>query len=133
MSSTDSSSLWGPETPFTISVPEEKLENLRKKLELVDFPDELNDAGWDYGAPLQDIQRLVNHWKTGFDWRAQEKKLNEDLPAQFTRDIKVEGFGLLNIHYVHMPSKTAGAIPLLFCHGCEFLPFVIWLYADKHS
>jgi hypothetical protein len=36
----------------------------------------------------------------------------------FTRDIQVEGFGVLNIHYVHQRSQVQGAIPLLFVHGC---------------
>jgi hypothetical protein len=36
----------------------------------------------------------------------------------FTRDIEVEGFGVLNIHYVHQRSKVKSAIPLLFVHGC---------------
>ena len=38
----------------------------------------------------------------------------------FTRDIKVEGFGVLNIHYVHRRSDVGSAIPLLFVHGCTW-------------
>jgi len=38
-------------TPYKISVPEERLEKLKQKLQLVDFPGELDDAGWTYGAP----------------------------------------------------------------------------------
>ncbi|PBK97920.1 alpha/beta-hydrolase [Armillaria gallica] len=104
------------ETPFSISVPDEKLELLRKKLELVTLPDELEDSGWKYGVPLGDIKRLVARWKDGFDWRVQEAILNEELP-QFTRDIQVQGHGVLNIHYVHQKSPIADAIPLLFMHG----------------
>ncbi|TFK73181.1 alpha/beta-hydrolase [Pluteus cervinus] len=52
----------------------------------------------------------------GFDWRAQEADLNLWL-TQFTRDIEVDGYGTLNIHYVHHKSKVANAIPLLFVHG----------------
>ncbi len=105
------------ETPFSISVPDEKLELLRKKLELVTLPDELEDSGWKYGVPLGDIKRLVARWKDGFDWRVQEAILNEELP-QFTRDIQVQGHGALNIHYVHQKSPIVDAIPLLFMHGC---------------
>lgn len=104
------------ETPFTVAVPDEDLELLKRKLDLVRFPDELEDADWDYGVPLSDIKRLVAHWKDGFDWRASEAKINT-LP-QFTRDIEVKGFGTLNIHYVHQKSQLENAIPLLFCHGC---------------
>ncbi|SJL07287.1 related to epoxide hydrolase [Armillaria ostoyae] len=104
------------ETPFSISIPDEKLELLRKKLELTTLPDELEDSGWKYGVPLGDIKRLVARWKDGFDWRAQEAILNEELP-QFTRDIQVQGHGTLNIHYVHQKSPVVDAIPLLFIHG----------------
>ncbi|KAK0209491.1 Alpha/Beta hydrolase protein [Armillaria fumosa] len=104
------------ETPFKISIPDEKLELLQRKLALVTFPDELEGSGTKYGAPLKDIQRLVARWKDGFDWRAQEADLNAELP-QFTRDIEVENFGILNIHYVHKKSEVEGAVPLLFVHG----------------
>ncbi|KAK0221191.1 Alpha/Beta hydrolase protein [Armillaria nabsnona] len=105
-----------PQSPFEISIPEDKLKLLQQKLALVTFPDELEDSGTKYGAPLKDIQRLVARWKDGFDWRAQEAALNAELP-QFTRDIEVESFGVLNIHYVHKKSEIEGAVPLLFVHG----------------
>ncbi|KAI0330189.1 alpha/beta-hydrolase [Cubamyces sp. BRFM 1775] len=103
------------EQPFTLSVSDADLELLREKLELARLPDELEGAGWDYGAPLADIQRLLSHWKGAYDWRKSEAEINK-LPM-FTRDIDVEGFGTLNIHYVHQKSDAANAIPLLFVHG----------------
>ncbi|VDB86668.1 unnamed protein product [Peniophora sp. CBMAI 1063] len=104
------------EKPFAISVPDCQLELLQKKLELTRLPDELEGAGWDYGAPRADIERLLRRWKSGYDWRTEEAALNKELPM-FTRDISVEGHGALNVHYVHQKSTTAGAIPLLFVHG----------------
>jgi hypothetical protein len=111
------------EAPFTIAIPDNDLEFLRKKLELTRLPDELEEAGHEYGAPLADVQRLAKYWQDEYlpKWREHEAKLNEDLP-QFTRDIEVEGFGTLNIHYVHKKSEVADAIPLLFVHGCEWSP-----------
>ncbi|KAJ7282426.1 Alpha/Beta hydrolase protein [Mycena rebaudengoi] len=79
------------ESPFSISISSEQLDNLGRKLHLTKLPDELQDADWDYGAPLTDIRRLVDRWKSGFDWRKHEAALNMELP-QFTRDIAVEGF-----------------------------------------
>ncbi|KAJ6471629.1 Alpha/Beta hydrolase protein [Mycena vitilis] len=104
------------ETPFRISVSDEQLNSLKQRLELTTFPDELVDAGWSYGAPLADVKRLVARWKDGYDWRKHEALLNAELP-QFTRDITVDGFGALNIHYVHRRSELETAIPLLFVHG----------------
>jgi hypothetical protein len=109
-----------PEKAFKIAIPDSDLTRLHQKLELATFPDELADAAWDYGAPLADIQRLVARWKEGYDWRKYEAQINDELP-QFTRDIDVEGFGTLNVHYVHKQSDVADAVPLLFVHGCQFI------------
>jgi hypothetical protein len=107
-------------TPFKIDVDQARIDRLQQKLRLRDLPPELDDAGSTYGAPLSEVTRLATYWADGFDWRAQEAKLNQ-LP-QFTTDISVEGFGELNIHFVHEKSDVAGAIPLLFLHGCMEIP-----------
>ncbi|KAH9846434.1 alpha/beta-hydrolase [Lenzites betulinus] len=103
------------EQPFTVAVSDTDLELLRKKLDLVRLPDELEGAEWNYGVPLADIKRLVAYWKDSFDWRKAEAGINK-LPM-FTRDIEVDGHGTLNIHYVHQKSEVKNAIPLLFVHG----------------
>ena len=105
------------EESFKLAVPEADLDLLRQKLKLTRLPNELDGSGWNYGAPLDDVKRLVAHWQDKFDWRKAEAKINE-LPM-FTRDIDVEGFGTLNVHYVHQRSEVKNAIPLLFVHGCE--------------
>ena len=104
------------EQPFQISVPDDALALLKRKLEDTRLPDEVNAAEWDYGVPLANIKRLVNRWKDGYDWRTHERELNA-LPM-FTRSIAVDGFGELSVHYVHQRSTVEGAIPLLFVHGC---------------
>ncbi|KAI0247252.1 alpha/beta-hydrolase [Lactifluus subvellereus] len=103
------------EQPFQITIPEEALALLKRKLEDARLPDEINEADWAYGAPLADIRRLTERWKDGYDWRAHERELN-GLPM-FTRSVEVERFGELNVHYVHQRSAVEGAIPLLFVHG----------------
>ena len=102
--------------PYQVSIPDSKLSNLAQKLSTTSFPDELDEAGWDYGAPLADIKRLTAYWRDSFDWRKQEAEINK-LP-QFHADIPIDGFGALDIHFVHKKSKVEGAIPLLFVHGC---------------
>jgi hypothetical protein len=106
------------EAPFKIAIPDEKLAHLHAKLDLATFPDELDDSGWQYGAPLADIRRLVARWKDGYDWRKHEAEINAELP-QFTMDIEVEEHGVLNIHFVHQKSEVVDAVPLLFVHGCK--------------
>lgn len=105
------------EHSFKLAVPDADLELLHKKLDLVRLPDELAESGWEYGAPLEDVRRLVARWKDGFDWRATEAKINQF--PQYTRDIDVDGHGTLNIHYVHAKCEAKDAIPLLFVHGCK--------------
>lgn len=105
-------------TLYQINVSESSIKTLRDKLNLATFPDELTDANWELGAPLSHVKRLSEYWRDGFDWRAQESKLNQ-LP-QFTTKIAVDRFVELDVHFVHQKSKVDGAIPLLFVHGCEF-------------
>ena len=106
--------------PYTISVSDSKLRNLAQKLETTTLPDELDEAGWGYGAPLADIKRLTAYWKDSYDWRRHEAKINE-LP-NFKTAIQVDGFESLDVHFIHQRSDVDGAIPLLFCHGCKYSP-----------
>lgn len=83
--------------PYTISVPEIKLEDLAQRLALTRLPDQLdNDNLWEIGTPLSEAQRLVEYWKNGFDWRKTEAMLNE-MP-NFIASIAVDGFGELDVH-----------------------------------
>lgn len=103
-------------TPFKVAVPANALETLQKKLSLATIPGKTSQSdNWLYGAPRDDIQRLVEHWQSKFDWRRAETELNK-LP-QFTTSISVDGHESLKIHFVHQKSSKANSIPLLFCHG----------------
>lgn len=57
------------EKSFKISVADESLDLLQQKLSLVRFPDELEDAGWDYGVPLSHMKRLTEFWTSGYVFR----------------------------------------------------------------
>ncbi|KAF8194974.1 Alpha/Beta hydrolase protein [Pholiota molesta] len=105
-----------PAVPYKVDIPNEQIDLLKQKLALYRSPDEIQDAGRDYGVPLADIERLVARWRDGYDWRAHERQLNEELP-QFKTDIQIDNFGTLGIHFVHKKSIVEGAIPLLFVHG----------------
>ena len=111
--------------PYQISVSEQKLSDLKTKLSHTTFPDELEDSDWDLGAPLADVKRLAAHWKDGYDWKKHEAQINE-LPNYIT-SIEVDGFGPLDIHFVHQKGSVEGAIPLMFSHGCMQNPQRIWI------
>lgn len=103
--------------PYKISVPDSSLSQLKSKLSANAFPAEVDFSdSWDYGTPLSDIKRLTTYWRDEFDWRAQEKHLNDTLP-QYTTTVGVDGFGPLNIHFVYQKGNGKKNIPLLFCHG----------------
>jgi pimeloyl-ACP methyl ester carboxylesterase len=96
--------------PFTIHVPDEVLDDLHRRLEHTRFPDEIPDSGWDYGSNLGYIQELVQYWRTKFDWRAQEEKLNR---FQHYKS-RVDG---LDIHFIHERGKGPNPMPLIMTHG----------------
>lgn len=85
----------------------------------VDVVPGLNYALW---YPRADVKRLAEYWQHGFDWRKQERKLNE-MP-QFQTTVSIDGFEEVSMHFVHQKSEAPGAIPLLFVHGCKISFFI---------
>ncbi|PHH90057.1 hypothetical protein CDD83_4629 [Cordyceps sp. RAO-2017] len=101
---------------FQIDVPDAAIQRLKDKLALASFPDEVGFSNdWAYGAPLATVKRLAARWRDGFDWRQHEAHLNK-MP-HFRAEVPVDGFGALDVHFVHQRSSRPGSIPLLFCHG----------------
>ena len=96
--------------PFRIDIPQSDLEDLAARLAATRWPDELTGAGTDYGMPLGVVQRLAERWRTGYDWRAHEARLNQ-IP-QYTTTIDGQ-----NIHFLHVRSQEPAAVPLLLLHG----------------
>ncbi|MEO8257743.1 MAG: epoxide hydrolase family protein [Acidobacteriota bacterium] len=96
--------------PFRIQVSNQVLADLKARLRQTRFPDEITGAGWDYGTNLDYLKELVGYWRDRYDWRAQERRLNQ-LP-QFKTNI--DG---LDIHFVHRRSTVPGALPLVLLHG----------------
>jgi len=96
--------------PFKINVPDSVLRDLKERLARTRFPDQLQNVGWDYGTDPAYLKPLVEYWRDKFDWRAQERKLNEF--DQFTTNI--DG---LKIHFIHQKSRVPNAMPLVLTHG----------------
>ena len=96
--------------PFKIHVSDDVLSDLKQRLTRARFADELSDAGWDYGTNLAYLKTLAVYWRDKYDWRAQERRLNEF--EQFKTNI--DG---LDIHFIHRRSKVPGAVPLLLLNG----------------
>ncbi|MEW1550170.1 epoxide hydrolase family protein [Streptomyces tsukubensis] len=116
--------------PFRIEIPQADLDDLTDRLARTRWPNEVAGAGWDYGFPLPRLRELAEHWRTRYDWREHEKRLNE-LP-HFTTEIDGQ-----NIHFVHVRSADPDALPLILTHGwpgsfLEFLDVVEPLSREFH-
>ena len=96
--------------PFTINIPDERLEDLRSRLRAARWPKPVDGEGWGDGTDLQFLQRFTEYWLNSFDWRAQEKRLN-GLP-QFM--VTVDG---QEIHFVHLRGSGPAPLPLILTHG----------------
>jgi pimeloyl-ACP methyl ester carboxylesterase len=99
-----------PVQPFSIEIPEATLRDLRERLARTRWPDEVRDSGWDYGTNLAFLKNLVDYWRDGFDWRAQERRLNE--LSHFRTDI--DGLG---IHFIHVRGNGPSPFALVLTHG----------------
>ncbi|KAG8721039.1 hypothetical protein FRC08_016159 [Ceratobasidium sp. 394] len=105
--------------PFNIAVSDKDLELLSAKLSLTRLPDELDlppEQAWGWGMPLAILKPVVEYWRTQYNWRAVEERLNKALP-QFTTHTDSREHGPQEVHFVHKRSESSTAIPLLFIHG----------------
>jgi pimeloyl-ACP methyl ester carboxylesterase len=105
--------------PFQVDIPEESLQELRRRVAVARWPDRETVSDCSQGAQLAKVQELVEYWATGYDWRKLEARLNA--LHQFVTEI--DG---LDIHFIHVRSPHANALPLIMTHGWpgSFLEFV---------
>ena len=96
--------------PFRVEVPQAELDDLRERLERTRWPAEGPGEGWSRGVPVGYLRELAGYWRDGFDWPAQEARLNR-LP-QFTTTIDGQP-----VHFLHVRSPEPDALPLLVTHG----------------
>ncbi|HVW34144.1 MAG TPA: alpha/beta fold hydrolase [Acidimicrobiia bacterium] len=107
--------------PFQIAVGDDVLDDLAGRLARVRWPDEIpGSAGtWEYGTDLGYLKELVGYWRDGYDWRAQEKAINQY--PQFMAE--VDG---IDVHFLRVEGQGPAPLPLLLCHGWpgSFLEFL---------
>jgi pimeloyl-ACP methyl ester carboxylesterase len=96
--------------PFHISVPDEQLVDLRRRIAATRWPDRETVNDQSQGTQLAKLQELVRYWGTGYDWRKAEAKLNA-LPQFMTTIDDVD------IHFIHLRSRHPNAMPLIMTHG----------------
>jgi epoxide hydrolase len=96
--------------PFKLEIEDAQLHDLRERLVRTRWPDREPVNDWSQGAPLAKVQALAEYWRTGYDWRRCEGVLN----ASGQHLTKIDG---IDIHFLHIRSKHADALPLILTHG----------------
>jgi microsomal epoxide hydrolase len=96
--------------PFTLSVDDEPMADLRARLAWTRFPDQAPGEPWAYGTDLDYMKTLVAYWQSKFDWRAQEARLNAF--PQFKVNLPD-----VDLHFLHVPGQGPSPTPLLLMHG----------------
>ncbi|MFD3912644.1 epoxide hydrolase family protein [Streptomyces sp. NPDC058603] len=102
---------------FEAHATDTDLDDLRARLAAARLPEAATvhraapgPRRWDQGVPLVDLVDVVNYWRTGYNWRTFETRLNQI--GQFRTTI--DGLG---IHFLHRRSTRADATPLIVTHG----------------
>lgn len=98
-----------PITPFEVHIGQDALDDLQARLDNTRYPAETPDPSWEQGTPTTYLRELVDHWRTAFDWRAQEARINAH-PHYRT---EIDG---QTIHFLHVRSRHDDATPLLLTH-----------------
>lgn len=96
--------------PFKVSFPDAALKDLRNRIMATRWPKSETVADASQGVQLATIQKLAKHWTTKYDWRKAEARLNS-YPNYITN---IDG---LDIHFIHVRSKHANALPIIVTHG----------------
>jgi epoxide hydrolase len=96
--------------PFTISIDQSALDDLQARLALTRLPEKETVDDWDQGLPLAYAKELLGYWQHSYDWRRCEAELNR-WPHYLA---EIDG---LDIHFMHVRSSRADALPLIMTHG----------------
>ena len=96
--------------PFRVAIPQAALDDLRKRLLATRWPTKELVEDRSQGVQLATMRELARYWSTEHDWRKAEAKLNAY--PQFVT--KIDG---VDIHFIHIKSRHANALPLIMTHG----------------
>lgn len=95
--------------PFEVAIPQAALDDLQARLDNTRFATEVPGDDWTHGAPVSYLRDMVDYWRTSFDWRRQEARMNE-FPHFLT---EIDG---QTIHFLHVRSAVEDATPIVLTH-----------------
>jgi len=96
--------------PFSFHVSDALLKHIRERVASYPWHEMPDDGGWDYGTNIDYLKELCTYWVDGFDWRAQEARINSfaNYKAQ------VDG---IDMHFIHEQGSGPNPMPLMISHG----------------
>jgi pimeloyl-ACP methyl ester carboxylesterase len=96
--------------PFAIEFPEADVDDLRTRIAATRWPERETVGDESQGVRLETMQALVRYWGTEYDFGRLEARL--DAFPHFVTEI--DG---LDIHFIHVRSPHANALPMILTHG----------------
>ena len=102
--------------PFEIRVPDQELDDLRRRLGMARWPPDSPGEPWSYGTDRAYLQELIAYWRDDYDWRVHERELNSFDHYMTT----IEG---QRLHFVHQRSRGSSSFPMVMTHGW---PGTVW-------
>jgi len=100
--------------PFTIAVPQARLDWIARRLREAEWPTEAAGDPWAYGASVPEMRGLVDYWLNGYDWRAREAAMNRF--PHFMASVEVDG-APYDIHFIHVVGKGPNPKTAIIIHG----------------
>ncbi len=95
---------------FQVDIPEEELDDLRRRIAATRWPERETVADETQGVRLETMQALIRYWGEEYDFGRLEARLNA-VPQFIT---EIDG---LDIHFIHIRSPHENALPLIITHG----------------
>jgi pimeloyl-ACP methyl ester carboxylesterase len=96
--------------PFRYEAPQADLDDLRRRIAATKWPEQETVSDSSQGVQYATMRALASYWETEHDWRKVEARLNA-LP-QFVTE-----FDGVDIHFIHVKSQHANALPVIVTHG----------------
>ena len=98
---------------FSIDIPQSELDVLQRRLEAATLPEPTPGPEWSRGIPPRVLASLVDRWRTGYDWRAVERRFN----AYEQSIVDLDGCA---VHVVRAPARRPAGLPIVLTHGWPY-------------
>ena len=106
--------------PFRIAIPDADVHRLRTRLGETTWPGDFNNETGRYGVSETWLRKAISYWCDEYDWRKAEAAMNRFPHFRVVIDD-------VPVHYIHVKSKRANAVPLILSHGW---PWTFWDWKD---